>query len=237
LSIGTSIDNSAAIFFDFNKPIITNTVVNTIPAPNQIIEQDVLVCVDSANAAPTVVNLFGRDYIVSSDTTIRVIEEFPLYDLFTIFNIEFEQNVFDTTEVILATGGTYQGQTYNRDTVLRDTFEFAVNGTCDSIVTTFIRVVTSTSSVASNTPQLSIYPNPTNSDLTITVGGAPATQWRFELYGVDGRSTLLETWAKGAVKNAEQRFVVDMSTIAPGWYTLVARSGKQVLYEKVVKLE
>mgnify|MGYP000167319571 CR=1 FL=1 len=38
LSIGTQIENTAGIFFDFNSPIITNTTVHRLTAPNNIVE-------------------------------------------------------------------------------------------------------------------------------------------------------------------------------------------------------
>lgn len=40
LTIGTQIKNKAYIYFDYNPPIITNTVVNTIVAPTSIIDID-----------------------------------------------------------------------------------------------------------------------------------------------------------------------------------------------------
>ena len=41
LPIGTVIENDAAIYFDYNEPIITNTVVNTIVAPATVKTQEV----------------------------------------------------------------------------------------------------------------------------------------------------------------------------------------------------
>ncbi len=40
LAVGTQIKNKAYIYFDYNPPIITNTVINTIVAPSSIVEID-----------------------------------------------------------------------------------------------------------------------------------------------------------------------------------------------------
>lgn len=40
LAIGTEIKNSAAIYFDYNEPVITNQTVNTIQAPQGILETE-----------------------------------------------------------------------------------------------------------------------------------------------------------------------------------------------------
>ncbi len=42
LPLGTQVDNKAAIYFDFNAPIITNTVTNTLAYPTRIVTPEVL---------------------------------------------------------------------------------------------------------------------------------------------------------------------------------------------------
>lgn len=73
LPVGTQIENTAAIYFDFNEPIITNTPISIIDAFNSVVDID-----NSGLTVETMPNPFNEQLTLkytlqeSSDVTIRV---------------------------------------------------------------------------------------------------------------------------------------------------------------------
>ncbi len=83
LDVGTEIHNTAAIFFDFNSPVITNTVVNTITdtlltVEKNLTEQNVIVYPNPMNNLLNIRSEQGSilNSVVLYDLTGRVIEQF-----------------------------------------------------------------------------------------------------------------------------------------------------------------
>lgn len=92
LPIGTEIENTAAIYFDFNEAVITNTVVNKIVEPVGIIDRKADIAISLyPNPTTGVIN-------VASDkgATIAAI---TVYDI--IGNVVFEANDLQTAELML----------------------------------------------------------------------------------------------------------------------------------------
>ena len=133
LPVFTEIENSAAIFFDFNEPVITNTTLHTIEKPMVHTALDVTLCAGEAfNGAA-----------FASDTMVVGTFEFALYDSLVWTDIEVLP-VFETTLQVAICDGTsypFNGLNLTQSGAYEALFT-ATNG-CDSTVTLTLAVVDS----------------------------------------------------------------------------------------------
>ncbi|MEO1261672.1 MAG: T9SS type A sorting domain-containing protein [Bacteroidota bacterium] len=128
---GTVIENKAAIYFDFNEPIITNTVFHTIEKPMH----------------------FGNAYFsgcqgdefqgiaLTVDTTVYDTLQFTWYDSVTITTIEVFETVETLSSATICDGETVQfyGHILNQTGVYQTVLS-SVNG-CDSTITLTLEVL------------------------------------------------------------------------------------------------
>jgi uncharacterized repeat protein (TIGR01451 family) len=131
LPVFTEIENSAAIFFDFNEPVITNTTLHTIEKPVVNTAADVMLCAGEA---------FGG-VVFTADTLVVDTFSFAQYDsmvwtdirVLPVFETDLEATICQGTSYLfngqnLTQTGTYQAMLT------------ASNG-CDSTVTLTLAVV------------------------------------------------------------------------------------------------
>jgi hypothetical protein len=85
----------------------------------------------------------------------------------------------------------------------------------------------------SDEASVSIYPNPTNGDLTVSVAGNVQGATSFELMNAAGQMVMTQTW--GANSTAVHR--LDVSKLAAGVYFYRVRNGKTVFEGKLVRTE
>lgn len=89
VNAGTVIENSAAIFFDFNPPIITNTKYYTITDPEWHYESTTLNACEQA--------LVNDEYITNDITLYNDTTHFQYYTVVDLLHVDIHQNV--TTEI------------------------------------------------------------------------------------------------------------------------------------------
>lgn len=80
---------------------------------------------------------------------------------------------------------------------------------------------TSINELATNTPTLNTYPNPTNDQLTVEWQSTESGKWQLSLYDLHGKRILTE---QKVLPVGRQRIRVDVSDIAAGFYFLQIKS-------------
>ena len=156
---GSIIENQAAIYFDFNEPIYTNTTFQTIRTPIFASSEHINVC-EGDEYQGMVIN----ENIMIIDSTLTV------EGLYVHFNhIDVAPHYEDTTSVNLVIGEFFEGIEILQDTVITTSFT-SVYG-CDSTVVNHISVMdVATQEWLDNEFQL--YPQPAT-DLVYLTWNAP----------------------------------------------------------------
>ena len=173
--LGDTLRNSAAIYFDYNEPVITNTATNAIEKGELLNTQTVQLCAGDSyegtvyqQAATLLDTLIGAQVDTVVRTEIRVA---PTYDL--------------QRDTAIAVGNTYAGTLILSDTTFVQMLTTAAG--CDSTVTTHVSVFvnTTTPSLPGLRPTLS--PNPSDGPVRLHVSADRHARLRLELYDAAGR--------------------------------------------------
>ncbi len=146
-ALGTVIENKAAIYFDFNAPVITNQTRHQIGERPFIID--------------SLYSSYCNTLFYNQDTNFTSFIEFPSFDFETTHFINVSTPVETTIDTILVIGSTFEGVTYNNDTTIYKNL-LTTEG-CDSLVS--INIITLVSSISSReevVSHFSIHPNPSN---------------------------------------------------------------------------
>ena len=126
LPIGTSFENSAAIYFDFNDPVITNTTTHKLGFITTVDTTNVILCEGD----------IYEDIIYLQSTILLDTTKFSIFENIKRTEIQVIENEESVIDTLLQIGGMYEGLTYFSDTTLQENFlnQFG----CDSIVITNI---------------------------------------------------------------------------------------------------
>ncbi|MEO1516731.1 MAG: T9SS type A sorting domain-containing protein [Bacteroidota bacterium] len=179
LPLGTTIENTAGIYFDFNAPIITNTVVNTVGAFDVFTEQTLRGC------GSVVVN----DVAYTTDTTLQEVFNLPYNDSTATTHLEILP-VFDVTiDTTLSKGDEYLGQTIASDTTIVQNLS-SIDG-CDSVVTTNIMVILTNTSTLDKAFEILVHPNPFRQYVRFQLNGTAPSQPMLQVRVFDSQGRLL----------------------------------------------
>ncbi|MCK6692401.1 MAG: T9SS type A sorting domain-containing protein, partial [Thermoanaerobaculia bacterium] len=208
---GTVIENRAAIYFDYNPPVITNMVYHTVAAPTMAFIRDTI-C-DPAGA-----DIFVRD-------TTR----------FSYFDVAYEIFISDTLymrlDTVVKLGDTIFGvPILSPDTVIHIPPLISVNG-CDSVIVIHI-------TISANIPPIALpfllYPNPVGKDLILFFTATPSGEvWAVEIYDVSGR--LRSSYLPPPIWGAGIPMHLPVSDLPAGVYFLILRSPNNSWVSRFVK--
>ena len=147
------IENRAAIYFDFNEPIITNTTFHTIQKPLFTSSEHITLCAGESY----------EDLIIQSDTSIQELFEFAEYDSLAFHHIDVNPVYLIAIDTSLEEGTIYQGVLIDMDTTLM-LETTSVHG-CDSMVISNISVIINSDETISLNQKIQVYPNPAKSNI------------------------------------------------------------------------
>jgi len=145
---GTIINNSAGIYFDFNAPVITETIFHTIEIPTEYLIAEEEICRGE---------IFQGMEIQSDTLLVDTIELSNLISVQMTMVHVLEHSYSDST-IYLDSGTEINGEIIENDTVMILQL-MAANG-CDSLQTVEIRV--SDENLLGEKSFFEIYPNPVN---------------------------------------------------------------------------
>lgn len=147
LDSGTSIENKAAIYFDFNEPVITNTSHHMI--------DEKLVFYD------TVFQTYCSHWFYDQDTMFSRYSTFEYYEIFQTVFIDITTVDLTLIDTFSSPGIPYLGVLYDQDTTLLFSL-VAANG-CDSVVQVNISLLTNLEK-EDRVNEIRISPNPSSGD-------------------------------------------------------------------------
>ncbi|WP_020536461.1 DUF7619 domain-containing protein [Lewinella cohaerens] len=150
---GTTIENTAHIYFDFNDAIVTNTVDHTIRKP----------VVASSERLDWCAGELYYGLPILQDTSIEIFVSFVEYDSIHFVHFNVSETAF-SVDLEIPVGEYFQDILITNDTSITIGY-VAVNG-CDSLVTYLIDVLTSTNSPDAFA-DTQVYPNPVRSNLQV----------------------------------------------------------------------
>ena len=174
---GTVIHNDAAIYFDFNAPIITEDVFLTIEKPTVFEVEETSIC-----KGDLWMELALEEDSIFTDT-------FPseMQDSLHLTWVHVLETNSIGEEVFLNAGETYQDVLYFSDTILYYLYK-NVNE-CDSIVT--INVTVDNEFTPSPIRSFDVYPNPAYDQFNIVYNLFEAEEIRLSIYDALGREILV----------------------------------------------
>ena len=179
LPIGTEIINSAAIYFDFNEPVITDDSYHSLGRVTFVSNEDVFLCEGESYEGVTYI----QDTILADTLNFGVVG-----NIFKT-NIEIVPSLQFTIDTTIQLGNPYQGIIYQNDTTLQENFIDQYG--CDSIVTTNILVNTvSTETIHLQNPSVSISPNPFSNQTTFTIKNVLVENGTIEVFNTTGKRVL-----------------------------------------------
>lgn len=221
LPIGTTINNSAAIYFDYNQPIITNTTVNTIAGPDLFSEITLQGCGSVA--------FDGELY--TSDTSLVTVYDLPYYDSIVTTVVKVLDVYSTTIDTTLEDGNVYNGIEYTVDTVLVDVFA-ASNG-CDSTINTNITVNTVGVNDLSLIVDVDIQPNPTSGFSQLVIESQENKVVELQITNLHGQ--VIQTLSIDLFKGKGSTIPIDLSDFSFGVYLINLRSDQAVWSGKLIR--
>ena len=213
----TRIENRAGIYFDFNEPIITNTVFHTIRKPVfSSIEQLDWCAGTPFNGVP-----------INQDTTVIQLTEYVEYDSVQLFSLEIVDilNVVETVEIPI--GEYFQNIEINGDTII--SFEHTSNLGCDSIVTFQVTALTvGVNDLENPFQEVKVFPNPVTELLFIDASKMGETQ-RYTLTNTLG----ILVWEK-TITPFQSLESINLNKIPAGIYWLEGKTNKERMVWKII---
>ncbi len=150
---GDSIENRVGIYFDFNSPVITNTVLHTIRKPVVTSSEHIDWCA-------------GETYEgieILQDTSIQILTEFVEYDSIHFIHFDVASDLQNTVAVEVEIGTYFENILILGDTIFTQSYENQIG--CDSLVTYLVDGLTDINEQFFT--QVKVYPNPVDDFLLV----------------------------------------------------------------------
>jgi hypothetical protein len=218
---GTEIHTWAGIYFDFNAPVITNTVTHRIPAPQYVQNQQVLLCAgDVWNGQP-----------ILADTAISVVTHYAFFDSIQNTVLDVLPSVMVEVDTTVAVGSVVYGVVVNADTSFTQ-MEMTPIRCIERNVN--VHVLTDATPGLENLRQFAIAPNPAFGQLTLSgqlTTGAFCEAKLLDAYGRTVAQCFENEWIAGSFSRR-----VDLRDVPPGLYFVsFAMDGERKVTKVVVE--
>ncbi|MCC6724223.1 MAG: hypothetical protein IT258_06895 [Saprospiraceae bacterium] len=218
---GTEIHNRAGIYFDFNPPIITNTVTHRIPQPVIAENNEYQLCAgDLWNGQP-----------ITADTLLTEWQHFAFFDsVFTTW-LDVLPTAMVEVDTTVAVGSVVFGVVVNADTSFTQV-EITATHCIQHLVTAHI--LTDATPGLTNLRQFAIAPNPASGHLTLSgqlTKGAYCEATLMDAYGRTVVQCFENEWIAGGFSRR-----VDLQDVPSGLYFVCfALDGERQVRKVVVE--
>ncbi|MEM6965521.1 MAG: FG-GAP-like repeat-containing protein, partial [Bacteroidota bacterium] len=216
---GTDINNEAAIYFDFNEPIITENVRRTIRVPTYANASYLDLCEGE----------IFQNQMIASDTILIDTTSISGQGLFVDF---YHLNIFPSDEMIdtmMEIGSYYNGVLIQSDTIITETY--FENG-CEQIRIVTISILTDVEDLDFKN-EIKIFPNPASNQLMIKWKSNMIDPQTIEIIKYNGQ--VLE---KRIVENDNSDYqIVNVRDWRSGVYLLKTTTPFGVVYHKFIVLK
>ncbi|MEM9823177.1 MAG: T9SS type A sorting domain-containing protein, partial [Bacteroidota bacterium] len=152
---GEQIFNDVAIYFDFNDPVITNTVFHTIRKPVHA----------SSEQAPWCAGDEYDGMVIEQDTSIQIYTDLVTHDSIHFVHLDVLPVSQEMIAMEVNSGATVAGVLITADTSFTQSFPNQYG--CDSLINYDISVLTSTNNIELWSRDIEVFPNPVHEVLHI----------------------------------------------------------------------
>ena len=226
LKVGENIDNKAAIYFDYNQPIITNTAQLALIKPMIIRERGIILCKgESYRGKPYFSNAIAFDTIQSL-----------LYDTTFMTHIEVKTDYNISKDTVLKANEKFLDKDWsNGDNVI---IKLKSVWGCDSVITyKIIKISTATTELPSVFSSLKIYPNPAKDYVSISYELKKATWVEIVLYNLIGQKVKVLQEKTPNTEGVQHDMKSDLKGLKSGWYQIGVRTEQGIYYRRFVLIE
>lgn len=226
LAITDTIKNSAAIYFDYNDPVITEQAITEIKKGYQ--ETDIFF-----SACPGI-EIDGT--VISMDTTIITVDTTnQIYDLATNTIIEVYPSYNLDSLITLHPGDTILGIPVFSDTTIVYQGLTEMYG-CDSIISFQIALLTNTEDLEQLSFTAQVQPNPTIVGTNLILNTTESIQTNILLYHLNGQN--IKTILSNKIFSAGRHDVpISLEALPSGVYYLRVETAQRNEVLRIVKIE
>ena len=171
--IGSKIENNAAIYFDFNAPIITNKTFHTLRKPERYNSRNLELC----NGTP----YNGLTY--PTDTRVYDTLRFTKFDSVVVNFLKILPTYKRSVDTSILRGQPIGGVVIQRDTNL--IIRYLTKKGCDSTVTYRLKILTALNDL--DLSDIKIYPNPFKEKTTLELPPQYSDGFEVKIYDLMGR--------------------------------------------------
>jgi uncharacterized repeat protein (TIGR01451 family) len=224
MKIGDSIYNKAAIYFDFNKPIITNFAKTNLIKPVLTISRNVNLCKGSQYKG------------ITYNATTLVTEPISgaLYDTVYLTTVDVKPTYRIQKDTLLKPNELFEGRVVVNGEVIVKSLKTKEWG-CDSSVTIRIQKLTATDELPEAFSSIKIYPNPAKDYISISYELNQAVWVEISLYNEVGQKVKI---LQKKTQNTEGGYQLqsDLKNLNSGTYQIEIQTEKGVYYQRFVKM-
>jgi uncharacterized repeat protein (TIGR01451 family) len=193
IAFGSKIENKAAIYFDFNVPVITNQTFHTLRKPEHYNSRNLDLCNGTAYN--------GKTY--PTDTRVYDTLRFTKFDSIVINHVKILPTYKRSVDTTIRRGQLVGGIVSQRDTNLIIRYS-TVKG-CDSTVTYRLTILTALEDL--DKADIKMYPNPFTDFTTIELPPQYSGSFEIKIYDLTGRLVLSKTTQTNKFELARQQLV------------------------------
>lgn len=222
---GENIANTAAIYFDFNKPIFTNTAQSDVIKPVVNIQQTIPLCENQP----------FKGKIYTKDTTLFQPFFGLLYDTVSVTNLSIKPKFEVLKDTTLRGSEKFLGKDWKDGDIAFVNLK-TVWG-CDSVVKYTIYKLTATEEETLNkTGIFKVYPNPVKDYVSMSYEIKKATWIEIVLYNSVGQKVKI---LREKTLNTEGVYSLqcDLNLIHAGIYQVGFLTNEGVVYRRFIKIE
>jgi uncharacterized repeat protein (TIGR01451 family) len=191
IAFGSKIENKAAIYFDFNEPVITNNTFHTLRKPEKYNSRNLDLCSGTAYN--------GKTY--PTDTRVYDTLRYTKFDSIVINHVKILPTYKRSVDTTIRRGQTVGGIVSQRDTNL--IIRYSTKKGCDSTVTYRLTILTALEDL--DKADIKMYPNPMSDFTTIELPPQYSGTFDIKIYDLTGREVMTKTTQTNKFEIARQQ--------------------------------
>jgi uncharacterized repeat protein (TIGR01451 family) len=225
LKVGDNINNKAAIYFDYNKPIITNIAQLELIKPMIIVPQNKTLCKGDSY----------KSKLYFDNTTVYDTTKSLLYDttFITAININPTYQISKDT-ILKANEKLFNKHVENGEIVIVKLN--TISGCDSSIIYKVSKLSTKTQDLPEGFLSLKIYPNPVKDYLSISYELNKITFVEIALYNSIGQKVKILREKRPDTEGGH-RMTYDAKDIEEGWYQMTIETEQGVFTQRFIKIK
>jgi uncharacterized repeat protein (TIGR01451 family) len=193
IAFGSKIENKAAIYFDFNVPVITNQTFHTLRKPERYNSRNLDLCNGTAYN--------GKTY--PTDSRVYDTLRFTKFDSIVINHVKILPTYKRSVDTTIRRGQPVGGIVSQRDTNL--IIRYSTQKGCDSTVTYRLTILTALEDL--DKADIKMYPNPFTDFTTIELPPQYSGSFDIKIYDLTGRLIMSKTTQTNKFELARQQLV------------------------------